>query len=207
MENRPRQLSKRPVVRRKVPSVKTTLTLFVLLLSAFADGQAEPPSSQGSKGVPLKTYINDVLAFELAYPAGYQPDDLSCRRAQWATGHGLQVLLFVTTGRGKDRGSLTVSLDRRRFDQKTIGKHYEHTGWVEPSPERVSGQTFYYIGPGGGGVTYPDTFFYNLGGRILIIEFDGPYPTESKTPSDTTKAIEKLVLQSLRIRGNPRFEE
>ena len=95
-----------------------------------------------------------------------------------------------------------VVLDSRHFDFGTIGKYYEHMGWVQPVPFRFGSQTFYYIGPGGG-VNYPDTFFYNLRGRILVIEFDGPYPldSKSKSPSDETKKFEKAVLESFRLRN------
>ena len=41
-------------------------------------------------------------------------------------------------------------------------------------PERLE-QSFYYYGPGGGGVEYPDQYFLNLKRKTLLIIFDGPY--------------------------------
>jgi len=95
---------------------------------------------------------------------------------------------------------MLVALDRRRFSLEAIETYYAHTGWDQPFSFRVGGKTFYYFGTGGGGVMYPDTFLYDLNGRILVIEFDGPYP-EGKSPSDETRGIEKVVLQSFRPRG------
>jgi hypothetical protein len=43
-----------------------------------------------------------------------------------------------------------------------------------PEPRRMGQNTFYYYGPGGGGVSYPDGYYFNLRGKILVIDFDGP---------------------------------
>lgn len=55
---------------------------------------------------------------------------------------------------------------------------------IESPPERreFGTETFYYYGPGGGGVDYPDQYFFNLKGKTLLIAFDGPY-IDDKTPS------------------------
>lgn len=163
----------------------------------------------------LKRYINDVLGFELSYPSSYHreespvPSPVADRSeiAKW------QLLMHATTGKDEARcedegqcdkfGRMLVALDHRRFDLHTIGEHYEHMGWTQPEPFRVGAHMFYYIGAGGGGVNYPDTFFYNLHGRILIIEFEGPYPPDSKSPSDATRGFEKIVLESFRLQGKP----
>jgi len=156
----------------------------------------------------LSNYLNQRLAFELSYPSSYQrlPSPQSYRE-HW------EVLLYATTGSGQARcedegecdkfGTMIVALDRRRFDLQTIQRYYAHTGWEQPEPFRVDGNTFYWYGPGGGGVSYPDTFLYDLNGRVLIIEFDGPYAQGSKSPTEETKGIEKIALQSFRSRGKP----
>lgn len=56
---------------------------------------------------------------------------------------------------------------------------------------------FYYCGPGGGGVTYPDNFYFGIRGRTFSIIFYGPYK-DDKTPDAETKRIEPEVLASFR---------
>ena len=51
--------------------------------------------------------------------------------------------------------------------------------------------------PGGGGASYPDGYYFNLRGKILIIDFDGPYE-DDKTPTPATKKLEKKVLGTFR---------
>jgi hypothetical protein len=69
-----------------------------------------------------------------------------------------------------------------------------------PEPLQVNGETFYYYGPGGGGVSYPDQYFFNLKGKTLYISFDGPYAHEKgeKGPSYETKQMEIQMLASFR---------
>jgi hypothetical protein len=64
-----------------------------------------------------------------------------------------------------------------------------------PEPFQIGKDTFYYYGPGGGGVTYPDVYYFNLRGKILATGFDGPYEN-SKTPTPETKQMEQKVLKS-----------
>ncbi len=42
---------------------------------------------------------------------------------------------------------------------------------------------------------YPDVYYFDLGGKILGIDFDGPYENE-KTPTPATKQMEQRVLKS-----------
>jgi hypothetical protein len=66
-----------------------------------------------------------------------------------------------------------------------------------PEPVRIGKNTFYYYGPGGGGVSYPDGYYFNLHGKILLIYFDGPYEMD-KTPTPETKKLERKVLATFR---------
>ena len=61
-----------------------------------------------------------------------------------------------------------------------------------PEPQRMGQNMFYYYGPGGGGVSYPDGYYFNLRGKILVIDFDGPYEND-KTPTPETKKMEQKV--------------
>lgn len=70
---------------------------------------------------------------------------------------------------------------------------------VEFPPELfVAGSNkFYYYGPGGGGVSYPDQFFYDLRGKTLSIDFDGGYE-DGRTPSEKIKQLERQILATFR---------
>jgi hypothetical protein len=46
-------------------------------------------------------------------------------------------------------------------------------------------------------VSYPDQYFFNLRGKTLSIDFDGPYEND-KTPSDEAKKMERKALASFR---------
>ena len=66
-----------------------------------------------------------------------------------------------------------------------------------PEPVGIGNHTFYYWGPGGGGVSYPDQYFFNLRGTELSFAFDGPYEND-KTPTERAKKMERMLLASLR---------
>jgi hypothetical protein len=72
---------------------------------------------------------------------------------------------------------------------------------IEAPPEEVEigRHTSYYYGAGGGGVSYPDMYFFNLRGRVLLIEFYGPYDGRSKSPTDETKQMESKLLATFRF--------
>jgi hypothetical protein len=61
----------------------------------------------------------------------------------------------------------------------------------------LGGVTFYYVAPGGGGVFYPDDYLFNLRGKILHIEFDGPYFHDNH-PSEEAKKLEPQLLATFR---------
>jgi hypothetical protein len=71
------------------------------------------------------------------------------------------------------------------------------TGYdTPPAPKHFGANVFYYYGAGGGGVAYPDMYYFNLRGRALQIVFDGPYPGNDKSPNAETQAVEKVILLS-----------
>jgi hypothetical protein len=73
------------------------------------------------------------------------------------------------------------------------------TGMEDNPPERIhtTHAEFYYYGPGGGGVDYPDSYYFELRGRTFSFEFFGPYEGD-KTPAAVTKEIEPKLLASFR---------
>jgi hypothetical protein len=71
------------------------------------------------------------------------------------------------------------------------------TGDQDSPPQRIHAAhgEFYYYGRGGGGVNYPDVFYFGIRGRTFSIDFVGPY-SESNIPDRETKRIEPEVLAS-----------
>jgi len=95
---------------------------------------------------------------------------------------------------GAKIGICVVDEDFRSSNLMKMGP----TGYDSPpEPVRVGTHIFYCYGPGGGGVSYPDGYFYNLRGKILVIYFDGPYEND-KTPTAAAKTMEKKVLGTFR---------
>jgi hypothetical protein len=66
-----------------------------------------------------------------------------------------------------------------------------------PRPIHAAHEVFYYYGAGGGGVDYPDAYYFGLRGRTFSIQFYGPYVGD-KEPAEVTKQIEPKVLASFR---------
>jgi hypothetical protein len=95
-----------------------------------------------------------------------------------------------------NNASINLSSLRIQFHLDLLTR-YAPTGYQDtpPQPVRVGGTTFHYYGPGGGGVAYPDQFFFEVNGQAFSIDFTGPY-TNDKTPADVTKQIEKKLLAS-----------
>lgn len=94
--------------------------------------------------------------------------------------------------------AITVFFSTEAFDLERIVT-YAPTGVIKLDPVHVGSHTFYYWGPGGGGVDYPDSYFFNLNGKTLRFEFDGHYSLSSgKSPDEQTKQIERKVLDSFR---------
>lgn len=96
----------------------------------------------------------------------------------------------------KEPGAVQVCLLPGVFNSQKLIPHAPSGYDTPPRPKRFGTNVFYYYGPGGGGVAYPDMYYFNLDGRALRIVFDGPYSGDSKSPSEETQAIEKLMLSS-----------
>lgn len=67
-----------------------------------------------------------------------------------------------------------------------------------PATVRLGKRVFYFYGPGGGAVDYPDQYLMELNGKILSIEFGGPWK-DSKSPIEETKRLETKILSTLQI--------
>lgn len=94
----------------------------------------------------------------------------------------------------RSKGDIYVYLDKR-FKPQEIDEITRSGN--PPEPTQINGFTFYYVGPGGGGVDYPDDYLFNLRGELLNIEFDGPYP-HGTSPFEETQKLEPKLLATFR---------
>ena len=113
----------------------------------------------------VQHYTNSTLGIELSYPAVYAANSECTEHAarwQW------QCILHLAPSTGKTRGDVDLVFDPGRFSRKKLHElAVEHTGMEVLKRIRIRHLVFYYAGPGGGGVCYPDTYVHNLNGHIL----------------------------------------
>src|SRR2546427_11895570 len=118
---------------------------------------ADVPCSAKSGPAGWRTFVDRTHRFCFQYPPTYKTiPDTSERRSIVAL---------------DAEGEIYVWLDKRPFKVEEL-EAFSRSG-NPPEPTKIGGVTFYYVGPGGGGVFYPDDYFFNLRGKILHIEFDG----------------------------------
>jgi hypothetical protein len=65
-----------------------------------------------------------------------------------------------------------------------------------PATVRVGRRVFSFYGHGGGGVDYSDQYLMEMNGKILSIQFGGPWK-DSKSPIEETKKLETKILSTL----------
>ena len=65
-----------------------------------------------------------------------------------------------------------------------------------PEPKRIGTETFYFYGPGGGGVAYADSYFFDLRGKTLDFTFQAA--PDNNIPSPYTQSVEEPMLQTFR---------
>jgi hypothetical protein len=157
-----------------------SLLLSVLYLSQISVA-ADVPCGVKNGPDGWRTFIDRTHGFCFQYPPIY-------KRVRDASTRKNIVAL-------KAEGEIYLWLDRRPFKLKRL-EDMSRSG-NPPEPTEIGGLTFYYNGPGGGGVEYPDEYFFNLRGKLLHIEFDGPYPNDNH-PSDETKELEPKLLATFR---------
>ena len=81
---------------------------------------------------------------------------------------------LITFKRLDSDANIFVQFDEKPLDLQgfvaTAPTGYE----TPPEPVHVGQYTFYFYGPGRGGVQYADRYFLNLRGKTLYVTFDGP---------------------------------
>lgn len=146
--------------------------------------------------VDWQTYRNEEFGFEVKYPNIYKIG-VSPQLNEYQKSQGMIYLVHLK--HSDINASISVRFTNMNFNLQDIKQRFAPTG-NESLPEQIkAGQnTFYFYGSGGGGVSYPDNYFYDLNGKILIIDFDGPYISD-KTPSDEIKQLESQILSSFKF--------
>ncbi|MBZ5704838.1 MAG: hypothetical protein LAN63_05755 [Acidobacteriia bacterium] len=131
-----------------------------------------------------RTYIDRPHGFCFQHPATYKRVHTEFDKKQ-----------VVTLQREQPDGKIYVVFEDKPFDLQGFVAAAP-TGYDSPpEPFQAGPNTFYYYGPGGGGVAYADQFFYELKGKTLYITFDGPYEGDN-TPTPQTKQLERKILGS-----------
>ena len=151
-----------------------------------------------------REFIDRAHGFCFSYPPEYQ------RGARAPTSglppHSEALARFVSTvprrayAADTENASIEVWCLHRVFNLEELTKYAPTGVTAPPDPVHFGTNTFYYYGAGGGGVAYPDRYYFNLRGRALEILFDGPYNGKQKSPAPETQAIEKAILSSFRAK-------
>lgn len=168
----------------------------------YAPGVPSCPNSDTPAG--WKTYVNQKYRFCFSYPSNYVPIAEPWRAYTEDPEFSREVYEAVQEGRQlqlQDKlhpdAGLCVSVGTDAWDLESLAKGAPMGSESPPAPKIVDDQVFYYYGPGGGGVCYPDEFFYDLRGKPLSIDFLGPCVND-KTPTPETKNIELKLLSTFR---------
>ena len=169
---------------------RNVVRIIGVLASSFALAQGvgtNPCAARGqSETSPWRVYADFDHHFCFRYPKSYRPVPPS-----------KATCLEPKLRDEKTKASVYVCAGHETFRLSALVPSAP-TG-IEAPPEalRIGENIFYYYGPGGGGVAYMDQYFFDLHGKLLSIDFDGPYEGD-KTPTAETKKMERKVLASFR---------
>jgi hypothetical protein len=166
--------------------------------TSLPSGGSNPPvlSPTTDPTAGWKIYTNKKMGFEFKYPNFYS--DVT---SKGFPGLGLRqnlnyIAQFENHG---DNSSFFILSDLSPFSLDNL-KEFAPTGseLIPPVTKQIGNLTFYYYGPGGGGVRYPDQYFINLNNTILEFSFNGPYDND-KTPSESAKELELNILSTFKF--------
>jgi hypothetical protein len=152
-----------------------------------------------------KTYIDRAHGFCFSYPPVYKQTRQPWLEQNDNLRKAAKEDRMLDLERAGDEGaSIFVLLEDVPFDLESFVKGAPTGIEYPPEPLQVGGNTFYYYGAGGGGVQYADQYCFNLRGRTLGINFDGPYENDN-SPSYEAKQMEVQILATFRaVNGSAR---
>ncbi len=192
-----------PVIKHsKLPIILFVLVLLILVGSGgvfLGKQMARPtaismpavasPSVSVDQTADWATHSSTEYGFEIKYPPYYTKSG----------GMGVGDTLLVSFANSQAIANFNISLGKNSFSMVNLRK-YAPTGLedIDPVLKTINGKSFYYYGPGGGGVNYPDQFFYDANGKIFVFTFIGPYEND-KTPSPATKTLETQILSTFKF--------
>jgi hypothetical protein len=180
---------------------------YVLLTGVSVTAQTSQPKVVlcPAKDVPAGwiTYVDRSHGFCFSYPPSYyQVQKPWLRKYSETKEYSQYIRKAAREGRvvrlqpkQSESSPIEAELDDQAFNLESLAR-LAPTG-IEGPPERkqIGTETFYYYGPGGGGVAYADRYFLDVRGKTLSIAFEaGP----SNIPSSETRSIEELLLQTFR---------
>ena len=159
--------------------------IYTLNKNSGLDESEEPNQGEELKG--WQSFKHGKYNYVFEYPA----DEYLLNPSDDFTGDEDRIVLVSKV----DDSRIIVEYFDEGFSLSKIRQNFAPTGFedIDPEAKKIGANTFYYYGAGGGGVEYPDKYFYDVNGKILAIAFDGPYEN-SKTPTDEMKMFETEFL-------------
>jgi hypothetical protein len=185
-------------------SLLTLLLLLVCSLCLRSQTIHHSPCKTEDSHAGWQIYVNHDFRFCLLYPPTYRemptppPDEFSSTRV-FLSGLDLKHLPPGTHGGPTDnKAGIGFVYIPKPFSVRQMETCCAPTGQDDtpPATVRLGKSVFYFYGPGGGGVDYPDQYLMELNGKILSIEFGGPWK-DSKSPIEETKRLETKILSTL----------
>jgi hypothetical protein len=172
------------------------------LLSLRAQTVKRSPCEADATHPGWRVYTNREFRFCLQYPPKYHkvpassPDEFSNTRV-FLGSLTLNTLRPGTHGWPvNNKASISFVYIPKTFSMRQMQTCCAPTGADEPpAPMRFGGHVFYFYGPGGGGVDYPDEFLIEMNGKILLTSFGGPWKN-SKSPIEEIRRLEPKILST-----------
>jgi hypothetical protein len=181
------------------------LLLAVCCTSVFAAQRPNPCAAHRTQST-WHIFVDNQNRFCFEYPPQYQvaptrtaPGVGGIPANEWVVRLATKPQpMELSVADDEDNATINVIAYGAQFKRSGLSR-FAPTGMEDTPPKRIhtARWEFYYYGPGGGGVDYPDLFYFDLRGRMFSFEFVGPYEGD-KTPSSATKQIEPKLLASLR---------
>jgi hypothetical protein len=171
-------------------TVRTTMVLLAAALAcstASAQKHSNPCTTPASGETSTwRVYADQVHHFCFRYPESYKPipkPKTDCRASKLRD--------------EKADADIGVCVRSWTFRPSNLVRMAPTGSESQPEPVKVGKYTFYFYGAGGGGVHYPDSYDFNFHGKILVIDFYGPYEND-KSPTPETKKMELKLLATFR---------